>query len=200
VKKLTVLLIALSLMETLLLDACKTKKDDLVVQEELGAVEHPIFSLSEAGNIYYPSFSVGASHYEYGCVIKPLKDGKITGLGLELLKAGDYTVTLWDMTTKTVITDKVITIKSDFYEEMTYQKITPISVKKGEEYLVSVNANNWFDFRDTHKDNRAILPVAIGNIEIVKFGLEESDTRVFPENFRGYHFNGVVDVEFQPIL
>lgn len=199
-KKITVLLIAILLTATLLLDACKTKKDDPIVQEELGAVEHPIFSLSEADNIYYPSFSIGASYYEYGCVIKPLKDGKITGLGLELLKAGDYTVTVWEVSSETVITDKVITIKSDFYEEMTYEKITPISVKKGVEYMVSVNANNWFDFRDTHKDNRAVLPVTIGNIEIVKFGVKQSETRVFPESFRSYHFNGIIDVEFQPIL
>ncbi len=198
--KLITLLLSITLISLTVLSACKTEKEEPIAQENLGAVEHPIFVLSEAENIYYPSFSVDASHFEYGCVIKPLKDGKITGLGLKLLKAGDYTVTVWEVSSESVITDKVVTIKKDFFEEMTYEQITPIAVKEGVEYIISVNANNWFDFRDTHKDNRVFLPVTVGNIEIVKFGLEKSDTRVYPASFRGYHFLGVVDVEFQPIL
>ena len=198
--KLVRLLLSVIFISLTVLSACKTEKEEPIDQENLGEVEHPIFALSEADNIYYPSFSVDASHFEFGCVIKPLKDGKITGLGLELLKAGDYTVTVWEVGSESVIADKVITIKKDFLEEMTYEQITPIAVKQGVEYLISVNANNWFDFRDTHKDNRAILPVTVGNIEIVKFGVMKSDTRVYPGSFRAYHFNGIVDVEFQPIL
>ncbi len=198
--KLTTLLLSIALISLTVLSACKTEKEEPIAQENLGEVEHPIFELSEADNIYYPSFSVDVSHFEYGCIIRPLKDGKITGLGLELLTAGDYTVTVWDVSAESVITDKVVVIKKDFSEEMTYEQITPIAVKQGVEYLISVNANNWFDFRDTHKDNRAVLPVTIGNIEILKFGLMESDTRVYPGSFRSYHFLGIVDVEFQPIL
>ncbi len=132
------------------------------------------------------------SYWEFGCIFKPNKNGKI--LGFRNNYSGTKKYTLWDFTTKTVLADAE-------YNGSTHKFLTPISVEAGKEYMVTVNSNNWKTYKNTAGTN--IFPSMIHDeIEITGYGNVIGTNQTFPTNiFRDQNlFAGLADVYFVPDL
>ncbi len=132
------------------------------------------------------------SYWEFGCIFKPNKNGKI--LGFRNNMSGTKKYTLWDFATKTVLADAE-------YSGSTHKFPTPISVESGKEYMVTVNSNNWKTYTNTTFSN--VFPNVLNDeIEITGYGNFLGSSQTFPNNItrdQGW-FAGLADVYFVPDL
>jgi len=146
--------------------------------------ELPVFDNIEDGNSFL--------FFEFGCIIKPKKNGKI--LGFRNNYSGTKKFTLWDFTTKTVLADAE-------YNGSIHKLSTPIAVEAGKEYMITVNSNNWKAYKNTAGTN--IFPSMIHEvIEITGYGNVIGTNQTFPTNIvRDQNwFAGLADVYFVPDL
>jgi len=130
--------------------------------------------------------------YEFGCIIKPKKNGKI--LGFRNNFSGTKRYTLWDFTTKTVLADAE-------YNGSTYKLSTPIAIEAGKEYMVTTNSGVWKKYINTAGTN--VFPTTVlDEIEITGFGSNIGNTQTFPTVIQRDRnsISGLTDVYFVPDL
>ncbi len=130
--------------------------------------------------------------FEFGCIIKPKKNGKI--LGFRNNMSGTKKYTLWNFTSKTILADAE-------YNGTTHKFATPISVEAGKEYMITVNSNNWKTYTNSAGTN--VFPNTIHEeIEITGYGNIIGISQSFPTNiYRNQNWLiGLADVYFVPDL
>jgi len=160
--------------------------------------ELPVTLFSNATNLIETHFK-NQGDFEFGLEFEPIKDGTITALGAKLC-IGDYLITLWDVAATKEITRVAVSINNsdkscDFLH---MEDITPVAVKKGVKYMVTVNANNWYNYKSTISGALIdILPVTKGNIKFTRYGYK-SGPKGFPTTFLLTRFAGIAEFKFVP--
>ena len=170
----------------------------IAVGEEKVIFSKPIFVYTTPVNSFaeLPMFDniddVISVSYEFGCIIKPKKNGKI--LGFRNNFSGTKRYTLWDFTTETVLTDAE-------YNGSIYKLPTPISVEAGKEYMITTNSSVWKTYINTAGTN--VFPTTLNDeIEITGFGSNIGSTQTFPTVIQRDRnlISGLADVYFVPDL
>lgn len=105
----------------------------------------------EQSDRYYPD-----SYKEIGTVFTPLKNGTIVAFGARA-NFDEYTrVTLWDVATKSPLTS----LEVHPYWITSYKALeTPIAVKAGQQYMISMFNNNWYNYMHSSQDD--IYPIVV---------------------------------------
>lgn len=130
--------------------------------------ESPFFTFFDQPAITIDTTPVAATTWEYGFIFNPLKDGKVTQLGLKLPVTGAFHVKLWDLTgaSPQIRSDQTVTSASS--HTPAFVAISPVAVRKDAQWGVTVVANSFY--RIQKKDASAFnFPQVVDNIRIVSF-------------------------------
>lgn len=154
----------------------------------------PIKNAESQSVYYYRYLNNGYStSYEHGITFSSNAKGKITKVGGKVPKAGNYRITVWDDSSKNIITTTNVDLDSISYK---YVSITPIEVRANKRYVLSINVlKEAFEIRD----NTGIdfLPFYVDGITIHYYSDAKTSTQSFP-NRQSYLFKiaGLVDFVF----
>ncbi len=159
--------------------------------------QFPVTAFSIASNLVVTHFPFENTSYEYGLEFEPTTDGTITALGAKLC-FGTYTIRIWNAATMTEISSAVVSINNpdQSCNVLHMTDITPVVVQKGIKYMVTVNANNWYNYVSTTL-NANIMPVTKGNIKFTRYGYVAGQT-AYPTTFSLTRFAGVAEFKFVP--
>ena len=119
--------------------------------------------------------------------------GKITKVGGKVPKSGNYRITVWDDSSKAIITTVNADLDSVGYK---YVSITPIDVRANKRYVVSINVlKEAFVIRDNAGYD--FMPVYEDGITIHYYSDAKTSTQTFPDR-QSYLFKiaGLVDFVF----
>ncbi len=117
---------------------------------------------------------------EIGTRFKPLVNGTEEFLYVRLPRSQSVRVTLWDASSKVILA-------SEFRQSWNNGNIpltNPVPLEAGKEYLISINANDWFLYLNDPR--KPIYPTTINDIEILGAVASEGTTdqppsSTFPE-------------------
>jgi hypothetical protein len=172
-----------------LLTAC-TKKTTPTPKPEVTPVQK-----AESQSVYYYRYLNNgyATSYEHGITFSSNANGKITKVGGKVPKAGNYRITVWDDSSKNVITTTNVNLDSLSYK---YVNITPINVRANKRYVVSINIlKDAFEIRDNSGID--FMPFYADGITIHYYSDSKTSTQTFPDR-QTYLFKiaGLVDFVF----
>ena len=159
--------------------------------------ESPFFEFFNESSIVIDTVKQSADAWEYGFVFSPLKDGKITQFSVKLPATGNFTVTLWDVSTTTpVVLGSKIVSAADINVSAS-DNIPEIAVKKGGKYGITVLSDAFFRITKTGGENFA-FPRTIGNINILSFNeaVNNSNAPAFPATSNAARVAPCVNVIF----
>jgi len=123
------------------------------------------------------------TYKEIGTVFTPLVNGTIVALGAKGKARDSKRLTLWDGLTSTNLTSLVIVPGNN---QTGYGKLeTPIRVKAGQKYMISIFSNNWCIYVHIPVDN--IYPKTV-NKNIKLEYLAESDDYDNPDGNADFNF------------
>jgi len=143
--------------------------------------ESPFFEFFKESSIIIDTVEQAVDSWEYGFTFTPLKDGKITQLGIKLPATGNFTATLWDLSGPTPAPLRSKTVQSATPHQNAFIDIPEIAVQKGVQYGLTVLADAFY--RLTKSDNsQFIFPKTVGNISIESFNesINNSSLGTFP--------------------
>ncbi|HUM50793.1 MAG TPA: DUF4082 domain-containing protein [Chitinophagales bacterium] len=150
---------------------------------------------AESQSVYYYRYLNNGyvTSYEHGITFSSNAKGKITKVGGKVPKAGNYRITVWDDSSKNVITTTYADLDSTSYK---YVSITPINIRANKRYVVSINIlKEAFEIRD----NTGIdfMPFYADGITIHYYSDAKTSTQTFPDR-QTYLFKiaGLVDFVF----
>ncbi len=146
---------------SLLLIHCSDDKTHLL--------ETPIFDFLSIPNTKIDTVKQAASVWEYGFRFKSKVDGNLSKLGLLLPDTGSFKVRLYNLTTNSLLVEK--TIQSQIVNTENYIDISPIEIKAGNEFGVSLIADVFFNVRNLNGESFN-FPITKGNISILSFNEE----------------------------
>lgn len=140
---------------------------------------------------------VNINYSEYGFSFKPTVNGKINSLIVRMPDANPaLKVTIWDAETKTAIRTETIPIPG---ANGTAEKIiNPIALKKGKEYYITRNSNDYYK-RSRNDGSATTYPIVAGNITITGYayiGTAEG-VSTFPTNLLNTDYAGDTSFKFQ---
>ncbi|MFN8282715.1 MAG: DUF4082 domain-containing protein [Chitinophagales bacterium] len=174
-----------------ILSACsKTNKNTSTPKPEITPIKY-----AESQTVYYYRYLDNgySTSYEHGITFSANANGKITKVGGKTPKSGNYRITVWDDSSKAVITTIYADLDSSSYK---YVNITPILVRANKKYVVSINVlKDAFVIRD----NTGIdfMPFYANGITIHYYSDAKTATQTFPDRFTyTYKIAGLVDFVF----
>jgi len=132
---------------------------------QFGPVQMPVLTLTNDLDFFNTEVNIIVSS-EFGCEFKFLSRGRITKLGTMLPDMDTYRITLWELPAQTVHT--TLTVQADS-GQLVFADIPDVIVETGDEYAVTVHANDvfsWFDGGNT------IFPAIHGDIQIMRYGFK----------------------------
>ena len=147
---------------------------------------------AESQSVYYYRYLNNGytTSYEHGITFSSNANGKITKVGGKVPKAGNYRITVWDDSSKTVLTTTFADLDSISYK---YVSITPIDVRANKRFVVSINVlKEAFEIRD----NTGIdfMPFYSDGITIHYYSDAKTSTQTFPERATyAFKIAGLVD-------
>lgn len=155
--------------------------------------------LIKAGFINKSSGWQSFGNYEMGFTFKPLVNGKINALVINIpFATPSLKVTIWDVTTKLAIRSETVNVKSAEIDMTTI--ITPVELIKDKEYLISMNSDSYY----IHSSNlfnpaNANYPITIGNISILKTNSSPNatNTSIYPSVIILNQYSGNCSFKFQ---
>lgn len=154
----------------------------------------PIKNLESQTVYYYRYLDNGyTTSYEHGITFSSNSKGKITKVGGKVPKSGNYRITVWDDSSKAIITTVNADLDSVGYK---YVSITPIEVRANKRYVVSINVlKEAFVIRDNAGYD--FMPVYADGITIHYYSDAKTSTQTFPDR-QSYLFKiaGLVDFVF----
>ena len=177
----------------LLISACTKKSTPTPVPTPKPEIT-PIKKTESQAVYYYRYLNNGyATSYEHGITFSSNAKGKITKVGGKVPKAGNYRITVWDDSSKNIITTTYADLDSTSYK---YVSITPIDLRANKRYVVSINIlKEAFEIRD----NTGIdfMPFYADGITIHYYSDAKTSTQTFPDRST-YTFKiaGLVDFVF----
>jgi hypothetical protein len=173
--------------------ALSCSKDDEAISPEqnplTGFLEQTGFNQKELLRIDNPNF------IEIGLAFIPLVNGKITAVVVKLpVKKLDVRVTIWDKVTESVLWTETIDITTA-NAEIT-KAITPLSLTKDKEYIISFNVTDCFRRRNT-AGLEVAYPFTIGDIKITSFNYKGGSAQDMPTNTDSLEYLGDCSFKFQ---
>lgn len=148
----------------------------------------------------FKTTKTGTGTYEYGNVFIPKVDGKVTALSCLMPDIDIYSICLWDSSSQTVLASENINNNDTLYPNT--KSITPVSIKSGKTYVITVKSVNkrWFEFRML---NNGSIPYPLSNQYINVTGYLWGSTTLaaepkFPVNKSTSYISGLADFTFQP--
>lgn len=174
----------------LLISACNKKSSPVPINPEI----KPIQKAESQSDYYNRTLNNGyTTSYEHGITFSSNANGKITKVGGKVPKAGNYRITVWDDSSKNIITTTYADLDSISYK---YVSITPIELRANKRYVVSINVlKEAFEIRD----NTGIdfMPFYADGITIHYYSDAKTSTQTFPDR-QSYLFKiaGLVDFVF----
>ncbi len=150
---------------------------------------------TESQKIYYNrSLNNGyTTSYEHGITFSSNTNGKITKVGGKVPKSGNYRISVWDDSSKNIITTQYADLDSLSFK---YVSITPISVRQNKKYVVSINVlKDAFEIRDNSVSD--FMPYFSEGITIHYYSDAKTATQTFPDRYTyTYKIAGLVDFVF----
>lgn len=164
--------------------------DDQTFPEENPLQEY----LTEAG--FTEVFStVDDGDYEFGITFVPKEKGNITQVVVKLPDdQTDLRVTIWDAENQTVL--KTITIPTVTADTEMSQSITPLTLEKDHEYMITFNSDDYY-IHERPDGMDITYPITAGNISITGYGYSEGFDQVFPSGFYDDYYAGDLSFVFQ---
>lgn len=137
---------------------------------------------------------VNSGDYEFGISFIPRANGKITKLIAKIpdVRTG-MRVTIWNKTTTTILRTELVDVTSSGVEIT--KAITPLSLTKDTEYMITYNSNDWYDHRKTDS-SVATYPVTVGDIKITSYGYKTGTAQELPNVFPGNYYAGDLTFKF----
>ena len=174
-----------------IMNACK--KDEATVPAET-----PLAKFFADSTVKFGSKTVNSSYYEYGQRFQVSKAGKITKLGVKTPSPGVYRIAIWDVATKTIISQK--TVEQTTGNEQVWGDITPQPLEANKQYYITYLANNW---NTAYPKTGAafIYPIAKGSVVILAYGFASTTvgaTPKYPTSEPTSYIAGFVDFSFTP--
>lgn len=131
--------------------------------------------------------------FEHGITFSSSANGEITKVGGKVPKAGNYRITVWDDSSRAVLTTTYADLDSINYK---YVSIAPIDVRANKRYVVSINVlKEAFEIRD----NTGIdfMPFYADGITIHYYSDAKTSTQTFPDRYTYTNkIAGLVDFVF----
>jgi hypothetical protein len=157
---------------------------------------------SGLGLVPYATFIDNSQNSEFGLSFKPLVKGKINSFILKIPQGNNIIrVTLWDKASRAVITTENIEVKATDRDVTVIKSITPISLEKDKEYVVSFNTNDSYYYIKNSGGitTNVAYNITCNNILVTDFLLESNVTfQTFPTNSDGNaNFYGNLSFNFQ---
>jgi hypothetical protein len=123
--------------------------------------------------------STGTGTYEYGVSFKVKKNGTISQLGCKMPDSSTYRVALWDSASKKVLSEKSFISKA---ATLTFQSISPVTLKKDTTYLVTILSQNtpWYYFTRTNS-SKIPYPLNKGNVNVTGYYWTSSTAGAAPK-------------------
>ena len=111
---------------------------------------------------------------------------------------GDYIIRIWDAASMTEIMKANVSVNNpdQSCNILNMVDINPVEVKQGKKYMVTVNANNWYNYA-SDTSGADILPATKGNIKFTRYGFVAGST-AFPTTFQLTRFAGIAEFKFVP--
>lgn len=140
------------------------------------------------------SFNSGSGYHEAGLKFKPTVNGELTKLFLKL--PGDkqnVRITIWDVSNEEVL-------RTEIFETITAgveasKNITPFSLEKNKEYIVSFNSNSWYQRNNTVSS--IPYPITVGNIVYTGFQSTPTTEQSYPSASHPAAIAGDISFTFQ---
>lgn len=157
--------------------------------------------LTNSGLSLYSTFIDENTNAEFGLAFKPLVKGKINSFIVRIPQANNVIrVTLWDKTTKNVITTENVSITATDGDISVVKVITPIQLEKDKEYVISFNTNDSYYYVKiiNNVSYDVAYNVTCNNIIITDFLYENGSAQTFPSHSdANVNFFGNVSFNFQ---
>ncbi|MBP9793407.1 MAG: DUF4082 domain-containing protein [Flavobacterium sp.] len=141
---------------------------------------------------------INSGNYEFGIRFKPTVNGKINKIFVKIPDAQtDVRVTIWDVSEGIIYrTEKIASVTADVTAS---KSISPLSLKKDKEYMITYNTNDWYK-RNKADNSAATYPITAGNISITGYGWVSGTGQTYPTNFETTYYAGDLSFAFQPTL
>lgn len=192
--KTTILKLTLLSLALFFASSC-SKSDDPAPQPVYGE-ENPYQTyLNSAGFTLVQNF-LNSGDYEFGLKFKPKVNGKINKLVVKIPdNQSNLRVTLWDasVTPKVVIATEVIYSVAAGVE--TTKSISPIALSANKEYMLTMNANDWY--KKYKSSGSATYPIDAGNISITGYAWISGAAQTYPTNVDNTYNAGDLSFVFQ---
>jgi hypothetical protein len=175
----------------LLINACK--KDEAVT-----ASETPLTSFFADSTVKFLAKTVNSSYFEYGQRFQVSKVGKITRLGVRTPTPGSYRISIWEVATKTLISQK--TVESTSGNLQSWGDITPQPLEANKQYYITYLANNW-NYAAPKTGSTFSYPIVKGSVVILAYGFASSTLGAapkYPTSEPTSYIAGFVDFTFVP--
>ncbi|MEX0288561.1 MAG: PKD domain-containing protein [Flavobacteriaceae bacterium] len=124
--------------------------------------------------------NVPDTYFEIGTLFRPKVKGQVLALRLKMPVNGSYQVNLWDTDTKTQLTSATIET-TNTGSSRTVDLPNPISLEKDKQYVITVNANDWYLHIDEQDAQGNQFPKTYANIEIISTAFHEGQTSAYPD-------------------
>lgn len=180
--------IFLLLLSALSLSSCGS--DDKEFRDE-----NPLQGYLDAAGFTEISSNIDDSDYEFGMRFKPLADGEIREIVVKLPdEQTELRVTIWDAETKTIKRGEYI--PAVLADTETSLVISPVSLKKGHEYMITFNTNDYY-IHEAEEAEEITYPVKAGNISVTGYGYSETSEQTYPEYFYDDYYAGDISFVFR---
>ncbi len=132
---------------------------------------------------------------EFGIRFTPTVNGKINSVIVRIpgTRAG-LRVTIWDAATQAILRTETIDVTTAGTEAV--KIITPVQLLKDNEYVISMNSDDWY-YRTRTNNSAATYPVTAGDIKITGYGYTNGPAQKYPAGFTVFSFAGDLSFYFQ---
>lgn len=179
--------------------ACKKEKDPQPLTDIVIGTTTPAHKLVQIDSLTITETFEDDLFYEFGLSMTFNVGGTITGLGVKMPDQQTYDLTLWNLKDTSIVATAVISAERDISK---FKRITPITVKKGDKYAVSILSNDYYYYE--YPSSQDIYPVDLGTITIDDYSFKNSSSKPtgkadFPTNSRNTYYAGIADIQFETI-
>jgi len=134
---------------------------------------------------------------EFGIKFKSVVDGVISGISMQVPdEIAELRITMWDADQQIVLSSDIVkSHRSPTFPAYTkIQGMAHYQVTAGKEYMLTINGNDWYEYKGT---SEATYPIQVDNILITGFGYAVGTDLTFPNEFPTSYFAGNVDIVFK---
>lgn len=137
---------------------------------------------------------INSGDYEFGLEFRPIVDGYITSLRIQLPDTNpSLRVTIWDKAAGTIIKTEIVNVAAA--NTIYNVDIVDLLMVKDKEYTITMNSNDWYN-RNRNDGSAATYPFTIGNIQIINYLWNSGTAQNYPLNYDVSYFAGDISFNF----